>query len=354
MTHATHAVGDPRLAARLTRELEGEVLFDRFSRGRYSSDASIYQIEPIGVVIPRTAQDIVRAIQIAGDERIPVLPRGAATSQAGQTVGEALVIDTTKHLTHWSDFDRERRAITVEPGVVLDRLNAFLQPHGLFFPVDVATSAQATIGGMAGNNSAGARSIRYGLMADHVRSIDALLSDGRRMCFGWVPADLRDLTDGALGDTAGYRELVHRIRRIYLAERQELEARIPKVLRNVAGYNLHRVSLDGHNMAELLVGSEGTLAFFTKIELDLAPLPRHKVLGVGHFPTLAAALDATQHVVTLDPSAVELVDRTLLDLAHENPEFRTTCSILLRALVPGTRRSRTVRAHHGSPTASTW
>ncbi len=314
--------GDPRLATRLRRELEGEVYVDPFTLGRYSTDASFYQIEPLGVVLPRTEEDVVRTIQIATEEDLPVLPRGAGTSQAGQAVGRALIVDTSKYLTRWTDFDRETRTITVEPGVVLDHLNAFLAPHGLWFPVDVATSAQATLGGMAGNNSAGARSLRYGLMVDNVRSIDAVLADGARRTFGQEPGDLDRLSQS---DSA-YRELVQRIRTVYMEERDELMRRVPTVLRHVAGYNLHRVSLDGHNMAHLLVGSEGTLGFFTSISLSLAPLPRHRVLGVCHFGSLRDAMDAVQHIVTLQPTAVELVDRTLLDLAGENPMFRRALS----------------------------
>ena len=171
-------IGDLSLAARLRRELEGEVLFDPVSRGLYSTDASIYQIEPVGVVVPRTVQDVKTAIGIAVQEGVPVLPRGAGTSQGGQAVGRALVVDTSKHLRAIAGLDREAGTVRVEPGVVLDDLNRWLAPHGLFYPVDVATSSRATLGGMAGNNSSGARSIRYGIMADRVRAIDAVLADG--------------------------------------------------------------------------------------------------------------------------------------------------------------------------------
>ena len=151
--------GDSRLAARLRREIEGEVLFDAYSRGRYSTDASIYQLEPVGVVIPITERDAQIALQVALDEGVAVLPRGGGTSQCGQTVGHALVIDHSKHLNQVVAFDRDVRTVCVQPGMVLDRLNAWLKPHGLWYPVDVSTSAQATLGGMAGNNSCGSRSI---------------------------------------------------------------------------------------------------------------------------------------------------------------------------------------------------
>jgi FAD/FMN-containing dehydrogenase len=187
-TAAAARPADSGLAQRLRRELEGEVLFDAFSRGRYSTDASIYQIEPIGVVVPRGPEDVVRAVEIARDAGVPVLPRGGGTSQCGQTVGEALVVDVSKHLTQVLDFDAQARRVTVQPGLVLDRLNAFLKPQNLMFPIDVSTSSRATLGGMAGNNSCGARSIRYGTMRANVRAIDAILADGSGALFAELPA----------------------------------------------------------------------------------------------------------------------------------------------------------------------
>ena len=175
------------LEKRLLKEVDGEVLFDAFSRGRYSTDASIYQIEPVGVVVPRTPEAARIALQIAVAEGVPILARGAGTSQCGQTVGAALVIDNSKHLNQVIAFDAQAREVTVQPGVVLDRLNAFLRPHGLWFPVDVSTAAQATIGGMAGNNSCGSRSIRYGNMVHNVLGIEAWLPSGDELSFG--PAD---------------------------------------------------------------------------------------------------------------------------------------------------------------------
>src|SRR5262249_31346190 len=165
------APGDSALAARLRREIQGEVLFDAASRGRYSTDASIYQIEPVGVVVPHTEEDALAAFRIAIDEGVPVLARGGGTLQGGQKVGAVLVIDHARHVTQMVASDKEPRTATVQPGVVLDQLNSFLKPHGLWYPVDVSTSAQATLGGMAGNNSCGSRSIRYGNMVHNVRGI---------------------------------------------------------------------------------------------------------------------------------------------------------------------------------------
>src|SRR6266446_5353484 len=282
--------GDSALAARLRREIEGEVLFDPASRGRYSTDASIYQIDPVGVVVPKTEQDAKLALQIAVEEGVPVLPRGAGSSQCGQTVGATAV---------------------VQPGVVLDSLNAQLRRDGLWFPVDVSTSAQATLGGMAGNNSCGSRSIRYGNMVHNVLGIDALLAEGSEHHFGVVPADISRLS----GD-ARYVELAKKVRAIADREAGEIEARWPKVLRRVQGYNLDCVRPAGEwNFAQLLVGSEGTLAYSKRIHLKLSPLPRFRTLGVCHFRTFRQSMEAPQHIVKLGPTAVELVDRTMIGLA---------------------------------------
>jgi len=299
------------------------VLFDAFSRGRYSTDASIYQIEPIGVVVPKTESDVARAIAIAADEKIPILPRGAGSSQCGQTVGEALVIDTSKHLNRIIDFDLDARTVAVQPGVVLDRLNAYLRPHGVFFPVDPSTSAQATIGGMTANNSAGARSIRYGIMVDNVRAIDAILADGSEHRFAETPADLN-------GSDKGYAELVGRLRALAEREAGEIATRFPKLLRRVGGYNIETISPAGHNMAKLLVGSEGTLGFFKRIELDLQPILAHRVLGVCHFGRFNDAMEMSRHIVELDPTAVELVDSTMIGLARDIPIYRAKVERFVR------------------------
>jgi len=310
------------LQSRLRSELDGEVLFDEFSLGRYSSDASIYQITPLGITIPTSSEDAVRALEIATDAGLAILPRGAGTSQCGQAVGEALIIDNSKYLRNILDFDADEQTVWVEPGVVLDSLNAFLRPHGLCFPVDVSTSAQATIGGMMANNSCGARSIRYGNMVHNVLAADAWLTSGDILEFG------------AVGEQAEgpepYRRLVDKVRALYASEKDEIAARVPAVQRRVAGYNLDMAATGPFNMVHLLVGSEGTLAYFRRIKLKLSPLPPHKVLGIVHFPTFYKAMELTQHIVKLEPSAVELVDRTMIDLSRENPEFRKTVDSMVR------------------------
>jgi FAD/FMN-containing dehydrogenase/Fe-S oxidoreductase len=349
-----------RLAERLRKELQGEVLFDRFSRGRYSTDASHYQIEPVGVVVPRTDDDVRAAIAIAREEGVPLLPRGGATSQSGQTVGRALVVDFSKHLNRLISADPAARTCVVEPGIVLDELNRQLRATGLWFPVDVSTASRATIGGMAGNNSCGTRSIRYGIMRDNLIAIDALLADGSEARFGEVGHNLppspssspppswgRDREGGnpqhlpsgfppplspphkGEGDLSskGDRNAPELFRDMLALGRREAEhiaQAFPEVSRRVGGYLIDAL-LPGDkpvNLATLLCGSEGTLAVSRRLELKLSPLPRNKALGICHFATFRRAMEATQHIVKLGPVAVEVVDRTLIELARDIAMFR--------------------------------
>jgi FAD/FMN-containing dehydrogenase/Fe-S oxidoreductase len=320
--------GDSRLAERLRHEIRGAVLFDRADRGRYATDASIYQMEPIGVIVPEEIGDVAAALAIAREEGVPVLPRGGGTSQCGQTVNRALVIDCSKHLRRILHVDPEARTALVEPGLVLAHLNAALRQHGLFFPVDPSTHARCTIGGMAGNNSCGSKSIRYGLMADNVRAIDAILADGTQHKFGLLADNI-----GADVPT-GVSDIIQRLRALGAAEAEEIAARFPTQLRRVGGYNIDVLTpvarLAGQeNLARLLVGSEGTLAFSAAIELALHPIKPRKLLGVCQFPTFRRAMEAAQHIVELDPEAVELVDRTMIDLGRGIPIFRATIDRML-------------------------
>jgi len=332
------------LATRLRREMRGDVLFDAASRGRYATDASVYQVEPIGVAVPRTEADLAVALDVARDLKVPVLPRGGGTSQCGQTIGAALVVDHSKWLNEVVSFDaRVARAdpasatVTVQPGIALDALNAFLKPHGVWFPVDVSTAAQATIGGMAGNNSCGSRSLAYGNMVHNVVGIDAILADGTQ---GWWGTFTRG--DGSAGDmglgSQRIREIVSGLHAIADRERDEIRRVWPTVMRRVGGYNLdifeprseRPYTADGGlNLAHLLVGSEGTLAWTRRITLKLSPLPGAKVLGVVSFPTFRASMEAARHIVALGPVAVELVDRTMIELSRLNPAFRPTIDTAL-------------------------
>jgi FAD/FMN-containing dehydrogenase/Fe-S oxidoreductase len=307
------------IAARLAREITGEVLFDAFNRGRYATDASFYQIMPLGVVVPRNMDEALRAQVIARDEGLIVTPRGGGTSQCGQTINDGLVIDVSKHLNRLLSLDVENRICVVEPGIVLDDLNRQLRKHGLWFPVDVSTASRATIGGMAGNNSCGGRSLRYGTMRDNTLSMEAALADGTLLSFGEVPRDLSDVnaSDSALTLFRDMLELGAR-------EADEIADKFPKVQRRVGGYNLDALVPRNapNNMAHLLVGSEGTLAFTTKVELKLWPVIRNKVLGVCHFGSFYEAMDAAQHLVKLKPIAVELVDRTMIALGRDIVMFQ--------------------------------
>src|SRR5215469_13472021 len=315
------------LERRLRSEITGEVLFDPFSRGRYANDASFYQIMPAGVVVPRTMDEALRALAIAREAGAKVTPRGGGTSQCGQTVNDGIVVDFSKYLNRIISLDVDKRSCVVEPGIVLDDLNRRLKKHGLWFPVDVSTASRATIGGMAGNNSCGGRSLRYGTMRDNTLSMDAALADGTTLHFGEVP---RDLAQADLSDAA--RSLFRDMLELGAREADEIAERFPKVQRRVGGYNLDCLVPRNapNNMAHLLVGSEGTLAFTTKVELKLWPVIRNKVIGVCHFGSFHAAMDAAQHLVKLRPIAVELVDRTMIALGRDIAMFKPVIASAVR------------------------
>ena len=319
------AVVRPGLERRLKGELTGDVQFDRFTRGRYATDASHYQIMPLGVVAPRTIEEAERAIGIARAEGVQVLARGGGTSQCGQTVGEGLVVDCSKYLNRIIDLDVKGRRCAVEPGIVLDDLNRQLKAHGLWFPVDISTASRATIGGMAGNNSCGGRSMRYGTMRDNVIAIDAVLADGTIARFGPIGGNIDDMP-------ASLRPLAKDLLAIGAREADEIATRFPTVQRRVGGYNLDALVPDRNdiNLAHILVGSEGTLGFSTRIELKLSPLLPRRAVGAVHFGSFYEAMNAAQHIVRLKPIAVELIDRTMIELAREIAMFRPTLEKFVR------------------------
>ncbi|WP_291848546.1 FAD-binding and (Fe-S)-binding domain-containing protein [Bradyrhizobium sp.] len=316
-----------RLEQQLRSNVAGDVYFDRFSRGRYATDASFYQIMPAGAVVPRTMDDALRALTISRDHGRVVTPRGGGTSQCGQTVNGGIVVDFSKHLNRILSVDVENRTCRVEPGIVLDDLNRQLRKHGLWFPVDVSTASRATIGGMAGNNSCGGRSLRYGTMRDNTLSMDAALADGTLLHFGEVPRDL-----GGVNAPRSGLELFRDMLDLGEREAIEISERFPKVQRRVGGYNLDALMPRNapNNIAHLLVGSEGTLAFTTSVELKLWPLIRNKVLGVCHFGSFYEAMDAAQHLVKLRPIAVELVDRTMIALGRDIAMFQPVIDSAVR------------------------
>lgn len=316
----------PGFERRLRSEVRGDVLFGAFDRGRYATDASHYQMMPEGVVVPETTADALRALEVARHERVPVTARGGGTSQCGQAINGGLIIDGSKHLRRLLSLDVASRRCVVEPGLVLDDLNRALKPHGLWFPVDVSTASRATIGGMAGNNSCGGRSLRYGTMRDNVVAIDAVLADGTPLRFGEVAADLSDIGDPRT------RALAEQLIGIGAREAGEVAVRFPQVQRRVGGYNLDAVdpARGRVNLAHMLVGSEGTLAYSTAIELKLWPLLGRRAVGVCHFGSFRAAMDSAQHLVTLNPIAIELVDRTMIGLARDIAMFRPTLEAVVR------------------------
>src|SRR5262249_53915341 len=295
-----------------------------------STDASIYQVEPVGIVVPRDETDLALALDVARDAKAAILPRGAGTSQCGQTVGAALVVDFSKYMREVVGFDKQRAEVTVQPGVVLDQLNAWLKPHGLWYPVDVSTSAQCTLGGMAGNNSCGSRSIRYGNMVHNVAAIDTILADGGRARFDSKrPEDM----------PPAVRAIADKVAALAVAERDEIERMYPKVLRRVGGYNLDiffpqserpYTTDNSVNLAHLLVGSEGSLAATAPLAMKPAPLAKPKTLRVVNFPSFYKAIGSGQCMVKLRATAVELVVRTMIELARANPAFRP---VIERALI---------------------
>ena len=278
-------------------------MFDRGSRGRYSTDASIYQTDPIGVLIPKNIERCARRARYLSGTGLPLVARGAGTSQCGQTVGEALVIDNSKYLNQVLDFDLAAMTVTVEPGIVLDHLNAWLKPHGVWFPVDVSTAAQCTIGGMAGNNSCGSRSIAYGNMVHNVVSIDALLADGTEATFG-KEADMQ-------GVNPRIATIMSTLREIATREHEEIERMVPKVLRRVGGYNID--IFDPQSATALhqrrkrqsgaFAGGQRRHAGLDATDnAKLAPLPAHKALGVVNFPTFYQPWILARHIVKLGPA----------------------------------------------------
>ena len=311
----------PGLEQRLKSRLLGDVKFDAFTRGRYATDASHYQMMPVGVVAPRSIKEAEHALLLAREEGVSVLPRGAGTSQAGQAVNSSLVIDCSKYLDHIVELDVTGRRCIVEPGIVLDELNRRLRPHGLWFPVDISTSSRATIGGMVANNSCGARSLRYGNTRENVHAIDAVLANGKSAHFGPTAPDLSDIPI-----SSPLVPIARALRALAAQEADEIEARFPKVQRRVGGYNLDALAPGRNelNLAHILVGSEGTLAFSTQIELKLAPLLGRRAVGACHFGDFAQAMDTAQHIVKLGPIAVELMDRTMLALARDIAMFQPT------------------------------
>jgi FAD/FMN-containing dehydrogenase/NAD-dependent dihydropyrimidine dehydrogenase PreA subunit len=329
--------GSPESQTAEIRDLEnalrgsilGEVRFDAYSRHLFSGDASMYAIEPLGIVFPRDRDDIRAAVTVAAGFGVPVLPRGAGTSLAGQTVGRAVILDLSRHMSKIIDIDAETATARVQPGVVQEQLNLAAARHGLMFGPDTSTRNRATLGGMIGNNSAGSQSVRYGMTIDHVLGLDVVLADASTAVFRPVTAEQRaGLAREPTLEGALYRELPALVAR----HRTAIATGFPGFWRQSGGYRLDRLAASsadgGLDLATFVVGSEGTLVTVAEATVRLVPVPPHRVIAVGHFSSVQSAIEATQDALACDPAAVELIDRTILDLSREKIEYQALGSLL--------------------------
>ena len=304
------------LAEELRKRVSGEVRFDPFSRVLYSTDASIYQMEPVGVVIPRDTEDVLAVMEIARDNRIPVLPRGGGTGLAGQTINHGIVMDFSKYLNQVVELNREENWVKVQPGIVLDSLNRYLAPHGLQYAPDPTTSNRACVGGGIGNNTCGAHSVIYGKTLDHIQEVDVVLSDATQAQFRTLqPHELEARLQGDGLESDIYRGVL----RIAQDNLGEIEARYPKIMRRVSGYNLDSfLGEDPVNLTKMVVGSEGTLCVVTEARVNLVPRPTMTSLSVLHFRDIFEASAATVEVLRHEPSSVEVLDKMVLDRSRES------------------------------------
>src|SRR3989449_4546979 len=297
---------------RLKSRVNGEVRFDRASRLMYSTDASIYEIEPIGVVIPRTHEDVFATMEIARDFKVPVLPRGAGTSLAGQTVGDAVVIDMSKHLNRVLEVNSGERWAIVEPGVVQEQLNLHLRPMGFLFGPDTSTANRATLGGMMGNNSAGSHSIVYGKTIDHILEMDVVLASGEG----------RTLREMKFEEAVARGGLEGRIADIVRANRDEIDRRFPKIMRRVTGYNLDEFVGNGKfNLVKLVVGAEGALAAVHQAKVRIDPRPPATAICVVQFTELVESIRASDIILPFNPAAIELIDDLIINLGRNSLEI---------------------------------
>jgi FAD/FMN-containing dehydrogenase/Fe-S oxidoreductase len=303
-----------QLQRELVDQIEGEVRFDAISRALYSTDASVYQIQPLGVVVPKHRQDVLRTLEICRRSGCSLTMRGGGTSQAGQAIGEGLQVDVSKYYNRLLEVNAEERWARVEPGIVLDELNAQLAPLGLRFAPDISTASRATIGGMIANNSAGARSVLYGKTIDHVLETTVALSDGSIAELGEIPRD--QVPAGNTLEAACYQAVL----RLACEHAAEIDRRYPKILRRVGGYNLDEFANPARpvNLAKMIVGSEGTLGIVLEAKLRLVPLPKAKAVMVIGFADLLESLRAAPLIVKHGPSAVEVMDKSILDNTRQN------------------------------------
>src|SRR5437899_5579700 len=300
---------------RKIRQTGCEARFDNLTRQLYATDASIYQIEPVGIAFPKSAQQASAVVHAAADAGLSITPRGAGTSLVGNAIGEGLIVDFSRYNRQITDLGLEKRTVRVGAGVVLDQLNAFRKPHGFCFGPDVATSARATLGGMIANNSSGARVPVYGTTADHVVSTEIVLVDGRILNVGPTHNSLRAERD--------------KIDKLICTHVAEISERMPPgLLKRWPGYGLERFLRAPDNLNEILAGSEGTLAAIFSAELKLSLLPREKGLGLIFFGSVDEAMEATVELLDLKPAAIEHIDRPLLDQTKSQLHFQAARDLL--------------------------
>ena len=300
----------------LRERVRGDVLFDETSRSLYSTDASIYQIQPVAVLTPMDVEDVKAALKTAAEFGVTVLPRGGGTSLAGQAVGESLVLDLSKYMNKLIELNVAERWVRVQPGLVRDELNAMVAEHGLHFAPDPATSSRANVGGMIGNNSSGTKSILFGKTVDHVLEAQVLLADGTELQLKELSPE--DYDAKCNGDDSEAR-IYNGLKKVITENRDEIRKRFPKVMRRVQGYNLDEfIDTDRWNLSKLVTGSEGTLCTFTEVKLNLEPLPKFTSICVAHFADTLEAIRAVEPILAHTPSAVEILDNVVINMAREN------------------------------------
>jgi len=295
---------------------QAEILTDELSLGIYATDASVYQITPIAIVLPKNEADIIAAVKIARDHKISILPRGGGTSLAGQTVGHSMILDFSKYMNQILELNPTERWVRVQPGRARDDLNSVLKEHDLIFAPDPATSSRANVGGMIGNNSSGTKSILYGKTVDHVLALKVLLADGTILHLNSNEAAIyAQIANQPTREGAIYKAFQD----IIIANKEAIIEKFPKVMRRVQGYNLDEfVGEEDWNLAKLLCGSEGTLGITLEATLNLELLPKYKSICVVHFDELLQAIDAVNPMLDFGPSAVEILDATVVDLSRKN------------------------------------
>ena len=298
----------------LQKLIEGEVFFDELTRTIYSSAASIYRVKPFGIVKPKHQADVIRLVRVAAEKGIPLIPRGGGTSRTGNELGEGILVDFTKYMNRILEFEPKEEWVRVQPGMILDSLNKFLKPHKLFFPIDPSTKEYCTLGGMIANNSSGPHAVKYGATRDYVLSLEVVLSDGEVMTTSPVSLERGESKDSETLEEKIYRAMPGLLQQY----RKPMEEEKPFTLKNSSGYDLWRLQGNGLlDLTSLFVGSEGTLGIITGAKLRLVPLPGRARGGLIYFDNLDHVGPATQKLLELSPSMLEIIERQIIDLARK-------------------------------------